>query len=322
MKVSIIIAVKEWNEFLRECITRCLHVSYPDFEIIVLPDTEFSYDHKQVRVLTTGPCLPADKRDQGARAASGEILAFIDDDAYPAESWLTNAVKNFNDAEVAAVGGPGVTPPTDRGEKLASGLVYQSFLVSGNFRYRYQKGLRQVVDDYPSCNLLIRKSVFLELGGFKTNFWPGEDTILCLEITKKLKKKIVYEPEAVVFHHRRAIFSGHLRQIANYAMHRGYFVKRFPETSLKWQYFIPSAFLCWLVFGFFLLGVRWMSLIYVFSLIAYFSFVLLESYQKNDRKMTVTVFAGIFLTHIYYGYYFLFGLAQPRLQEEFKKGHS
>ncbi|MBI4743240.1 MAG: hypothetical protein HY776_00140 [Actinobacteria bacterium] len=97
--------------------------------------------------------------------------------------------------------------------------------------------------------MIVRKSVLEQLGGFDTKFWPGEDTKLCLEITKKLNKKIIYSPDVLVYHHRRPLFTSHLKQVWSYALHRGYFVKRFPETSLRLTYFIPSIFVFGLMFG-------------------------------------------------------------------------
>ncbi len=317
MKVSIIIAVKGMNAFLEESIKKCLKLNYKDYEIIVLPDQAFSCPDERVRIIPTGSCLPAKKRDIGWHNAKGDILAFLDDDAYPAEHWLDSAVKNFDDPDVAAVGGAAVTPPTENFLRLASGLVYESVAVSGNFRYRYTQGKKQYIDDYPSCNLLVRKCVFEKIGGFKTKFWPGEDTILCLEITKKLRKKIVYDPRALVFHHRRLLFSGHLRQIKNYALHRGYFVKRFPETSLKWQYFMPSGLLLWFSLGFIISVFNPLfSLVYCFSFFIYAALIFLSASCPKDLKLTGYVFAGIFLTHIYYGFYFLKGLFISRLNEE------
>ncbi len=315
--VSIIIAVKGFNDFLKESLQKCLKLTYQDYEIIILPDEEFPYEDPKVRVIPTGACLPAKKRDIGSAQAKGEILAFLDDDAYPSKNWLTCALKNFEDADVAAVGGPAVTPPTEDFLRRSSGLVYESFATSGTFRYRYIKAKKRLVDDYPSCNLLVRKDIFEQLGGFKTNFWPGEDTHLCLEITKRLNKKIVYDPEALVFHHRRPLFLPHLKQISSYALHRGYFVKRFPETSLRWQYFIPTVFLAWLVLG---LGFAFFdhsfAYVYAGSVLAYSLFVLANVFNKRDIKMTALVTLGVFLTHICYGLYFIFGLIASGLKEE------
>jgi len=179
----------------------------------------------------------------------GEILAFIDGDAYPAGDWLRNVVKNFIDPEVAAVGGPAVTPPFEPMRQKAGGQVFSSLLISGRFNYRYLPRNRREIDDYPSCNLLVRKSIMQTLGGFDTSVWPGEDTKLCLDITKKLGKKIIYDPKVLVWHHRRPLFLPHLRQVANYALHRGYFVKIYPETSFRPVYFVPTLFLFGIITG-------------------------------------------------------------------------
>ncbi|MFH0876886.1 MAG: glycosyltransferase [Candidatus Omnitrophota bacterium] len=316
MKVSIIIAVKAPNPYLEECVAKCFKLTHQDFEIIILPDQVFSHADARVRIFATGPCLPAAKRDSGAEHAQGEILAFLDDDAYPTETWLDRALKNFQDSDVAAVGGPAITPPTEDFWRQASGLVYESLVVSGNFRYRYLKGKKQLVDDFPSCNLLVRKEIFTALGGFQTNFWPGEDTILCLEITKKLKKKIVYDPEVLVFHHRRPLFFQHLKQIMRYAQHRGYFVKHFPQTSLRWQYFVPSAFVLWLFLGFLALWATPLGPVYGIFVLIYLALVLAAAFQRRAVKLTLAVATGIVLTHFWYGIFFLTGLLQPKLKEE------
>jgi GT2 family glycosyltransferase len=317
MRISIIIAVKDNNEFLKECIEKCRRLTYRDYEIIVLPDKEFFLSDTRIKVIPTGPILPAKKRDIGSAHATGEILAFLDDDAYPCESWLTSAVRHFDDKDVAGVAGPAVTPPTEGFLSEASGLVYSSLVVSGSVRYRYRKDRQRYIDDYPSCNLLVRKDIFESIGGFKTNFWPGEDTILCLEIVKRLKKKIIYDPEVLVFHHRRPLYGAHLKQIRNYALHRGYFVKRFPETSLKWQYFIPTLLWFLLLGGAMAVFVNpSYSRIYLILLVGYVCAVAAGAWQRRDLKLTSAVAAGILLTHFFYGLYFLVGLLRRKLKEE------
>ncbi|MEK7513397.1 MAG: glycosyltransferase, partial [Patescibacteria group bacterium] len=59
------------------------------------------------------PGSPAEKRDWAANRAKGDILAFIDSDAYPGKNWLKNAQKLLKPARISAVCGPGLTPPTD-----------------------------------------------------------------------------------------------------------------------------------------------------------------------------------------------------------------
>ena len=316
MTVSIIVAVKGDNPNLRECIESCLRLDYPDFEILVLPDNVVTLNYPKTRVIPTGEVTPPIKRDLALAQARGEIVAFLDDDAYPAKNWLSLALKHFIDPEIAAVGGPAVTPDSDSLLQKASGRVYSSYLMSGQYVYRYLPRPRRFVDDYPSCNFLVRKSILLELGGFNTKFWPGEDTFLCLKIVRDLKKKIIYDPEVLVYHHRRGLFKGHLKQIANYALHRGYFVKRFPETSRKLTYFIPSIFLIGLFIGPALSSLSLVfKLSYISTVIFYLILVFISSVSK-DFFLIFPVFWGIIFSHIVYGIYFIKGLLSWRLMEE------
>ena len=94
----------------------------------------------------------------------------------------------------------------------------------------------------------VKKDVFTELGGFDTAYWPGEDTKFCLDLVNK-GYKIIYDPKAIVYHHRRDLFLPHLKQVTSYALHRGYFVKKFPETSFRLGYFMPSFFVIFLISG-------------------------------------------------------------------------
>jgi GT2 family glycosyltransferase len=265
----------------------------------------------------TGPIGPSEKRDLALEHCRGEILAFIDDDAYPVRDWLKNAVSYFENPQVAAVGGPAVTPPADGFMEKASGYVYSSPIVSGQFVYRYIPQEMREVDDYPTCNLLIRKSDFEKIGGFDTKFWPGEDTVACLCLTRDLKKKIVYSPDVLVYHHRRPLFLPHLKQVWSYALHRGYFAKRFPETSLRFAYFLPSLLVFGLIAG--LLSSLLNPLIrtvYLATLALYLFLVFATSLKGKGAKMILAVFVGIALTHLCYGIGFLKGLFSRKLKEE------
>src|SRR5262249_35855013 len=105
------------------------------------------------------------------------------------------------------------------------------------------------VDDYPSMNLLIRKIEFESVGGFDSHFWPGEDTKLCLDLTHKRGKRIVYDPAALVYHHHRALFVPHLRQHGRNAVHRVPSPRVLPQTCLRFSYLVPTLFVAGLVAG-------------------------------------------------------------------------
>lgn len=323
MTVSIIIPLKKPNKNLDECISCCLKLSYPDFEIIILPDQHFEYNHPKVKIIPTGDVTPPVKRDKALEFAKGEIIAFLDDDAYPRHDWLTNALPHFDDSKIAAVCGPAVTPESDSIRAIGSGLVYSSVIVGGNYAYRYIPGVKKYVDDYPSCNFIIRKSIMSELGGFNTRYWPGEDTFLCYKIAQNLQKKIFYDPDVLVWHHRRQLFLPHLRQIASYALHRGYFVKKYPDNSFKLSYFLPSILFLGICMGvllsIFAEGFRVVYLIALFTYLIVVSGVTLYTLikmKKRDMRLINLVFWGIILTHFNYGIFFIKGLFAKKMPEE------
>ena len=325
--IAIIIPVKRFNDKLKKSIEKCLQLDYGKYEVMVLPDELFSEFAGKIRVIPTGDMGPALKRDIALKHSQAELFAFLDDDAYPEPDWLKNAVPHFEQEDVAAVGGPSVTPQESTLWAHGSGHVFSSIFVSGPYLYRYLPGEKKLVEDYPSCNFIVRRDVFDGLGGFDNTFWPGEDTKLCLDITKKLGKKIVYDPAVLVHHHRRELGLSHFKQVANYALHRGYFAKRFPETSRKFAYFMPSLLLGYLIAAG---GMGLMSdtvrFLYLLGIAAYFLLITFSSIGQllQDKKITILmrlklilpVIAGIFLTHLCYGAFFIKGLFSGKLQEE------
>ena len=361
--VSVVIACPRRSWMLDECLEAMGQQTYRNFEVIVLPDDEIGEVERsstinagksakvegessstinsgimaeglklsdlgfRLSVIPTGKVRPAEKRNIGIREAKGEIVAFIDDDAYPDVHWLEYAVKYFGEREIGAVGGPGVTPPGDSFLARMGGRVYDSWLVSGNLRYRYRAGgVRKDVDDYPSCNLFVRKSLLDSIGGYRTDFWPGEDTLLCKDIVDNWKR-IVYDPWVVVYHHRRPLFMPHLRQLGRYAFHRGYFCKRFPSNSLRLSYFVPSAFdlylVAWVVLALLpqpeampaWLFLAWQGFLAV-PMLAYFALVFAFSFSLNPVVWILTA-AGVFATHVWYGLRFVQGLCAGKAPCEY-----
>jgi cellulose synthase/poly-beta-1,6-N-acetylglucosamine synthase-like glycosyltransferase len=318
--VSIIIPVKRINNYIRESVSHILKLDYDEFEIIILPDEADTEVFSETRIIATGPVGPAEKRDIGSKNAKGEILAFLDDDAYPRSDWLKNAVRHFENPDIGAIGGPAVTPADDSIWQKASGAVFASWLASGKYDYRYIPRNSREVDDYPSVNLIVKKDIFNKAGGFDSNYWPGEDTKLCLDITKKLGKKIIYDPDVLVYHHRRPLFLSHLRQVSRYAFHRGYFAKILPETSLRFGYFVPSLFFLGLFLGGILSAVHnAIFLLYITILLMYIVMLLgtamLITLREKDIFIGTLAVPGIFLTHLVYGYNFIKGLLEIRYKK-------
>lgn len=326
--VSIIIPLKKINDYIKEETKYLLEQTYKNFEVIILPDSfseeEIDLDifgDKRIKIIETGAIPPALKRAKGVENSNGEILAFLDDDTYPEKDWLKNSLRAMETKNINALGGPAITSPKDNFSKQISGLIYGSALMSGKHKARYIPDKVQYVNDYPSCNFIITKELYKRVGGFDGEYWPGEDTILCNNIMKA-NEKILYTPEALVYHHRRDLLFGHFKQLKGYAWHRGYFVKKFGGNSFELSYFIPSIFLLWTIFLPIALTLKLPTLIndlipalsqtaitvlliaphilYFICLIGSWisSFSLIKGFCK---------IVGIFLSHCVYGFFFIKG---------------
>jgi hypothetical protein len=300
-----------------------LEIKRDDFEILVYSDILGLESWDRTRIVETGKMGPAAKRSLAIRDALGEILIFIDDDAYPGIDFLDILDSDFVNLEISAVGGPAVTPRDDDFWQKVSGAVYLSALSGGvPERYAPVSGKR-FVDDWPSVNLSIRKEDFARIEGFNSDFWPGEDTKLCLDIIDRLKKKILYDPGLVIFHHRRKGLSKHLKQVGGYGLHRGYFAKTYPKTSLRLKYFVPSFFLLFVVVG----GILsfYSHLIAYLYLLCWIIYVLalvkasLDIYKQEKNPLVIAnSIYYIFFTHLVYGFRFLQGLITIKLKSKLR----
>ena len=313
MKFSIIIPVKSINDYVRETVPHIQALTGFEWELFIITNNiennEWQEDNR-ITVLESGRVGPADKRDFGAKKALGDILVFLDDDSYPEPNILEVASKHFNSPEVVAVGGPGITPPNDSFWQRVSGAVFLSKFTGGAPERYVSVGQAREMDDWPSVNLMVRKDAFLSIGGFNSKYWPGEDTMLCLKL-KKTGRKLIYEPNMIVWHHRRSGFLAHLKQIGAYGLHRGFFAKKYPETSFKLKYFIPAIFVLFFITSVFysflpnlvqnatIMG--WV--IYIVSLIV--GVLEISRYEKSSVAITSLFF--VLPTHLYYGLNFIYG---------------
>ncbi len=321
-KISIIIPVIAVNDYIRESIPEILKLDWPDYEIIIFTD-EADTKHKwdKTRIIPSGRVGPAEKRDLALKYATGEILAFLDDDAYPEPDWLKKMIHCFvEDNKVAAVGGPAITPRHDGVLQKVSGAVFESYLGGGFARNRYLRiGGHCQCDDWPTVNLLVRKDVFEQVGGFDSSYWPGEDTKLCLDIIEA-GYTIKYDPEGVVYHHRRSDLLKHFKQIGNYALHRGFFAKKYPKTSLKIGYFAPTLFILYLIIWIFILfrvsNIEFRvyacipALVYAVGLVVDF---LVISIRHRNPLVGIITLPMILFTHVWYGVRFVWGLIITKL---------
>ena len=317
-RFSIIIPVKEVNDYVRETVPHIQALNMDNWELIIVTNNpeknEWEFDQR-ISQVSSGRVGPADKRDLAAKIAKGEILVFLDDDSYPKSNLLSIATKYFADESISALGGPALTPESDSYWQKVSGAVFLSRLTGGNPERYLPLGEAKKVDDWPSVNFMVRKSDFKEVGGFNSPYWPGEDTHLCLKLVE-ISKQIIYSPELIVWHHRRPGLRRHVKQVGAYGLHRGYFARRLPETSLKIKYFIPSIFLCLIATSLFsmLLPELLRNLVYI-GLVTYLLGLIIgiiSIVKLTTMRIALGAIPFIVATHMSYGFRFLQGFFKIR----------
>lgn len=201
--VSVVIPCKKIDAYVRRCIAACGKLLEPN-EVIVVTDKDC-------------PGYPALKRNWAMKRAKGNVYGFLDADAFPSENWLREALYWLQC--YPAVCGPGVLPPdAPFGERIAD-LVYRWLPYS----YRVRPKKPQIVAEYPTFNLIVRKEVATEF----ENYLTGEDSLFC----RRIKGGIFYHPDILVYHNRRPAFRKLWKQVGTYGRHRGYLIR---QAVLAW----------------------------------------------------------------------------------------
>lgn len=142
-------------------------------------------------------------RNLGLLHAQGEIIAYVDDDAYTHPGWLASLLAAYAAPEVGAVGGRalnGEPGEAIRGVKEIGKLMPNGFL-AGNFAA--DPGCAIEVDHVMGCNMSFRRETLARLGGFREDYRGisglCEDSDMCLRV-RALGCKILFQPSACVDH--------------------------------------------------------------------------------------------------------------------------
>lgn len=196
----------------------------PDREIVVLESLEkmnFLKEAYEVIIETGGN--PSINRNRGIEKAKGQILAFVDDDCIIERNWLKNA-KEFLDShkDVDIVGGPQLTPVSDKTFARLSGYVFSSSFGAYKMSSRYRCGrINLHADEWnlTSANFFVKKNLFGKISSFDIRLFPNEETEF-LHRAKDAGYRIAYCPDIVVYHKRRDNFSAFLKQILGYGKGR------------------------------------------------------------------------------------------------------
>lgn len=219
--VTVIVPTRDRADDLDRCLAAVSRLDYPPDQLEVVVVDDASRDpgtivevaaHHGVRLLVNEENRgPSYSRNRASFESASDVLAFVDSDCVPGPAWLRELVPHFLWDRVGAVGGRTVgyriESPLDRYEEVSSPLDMGRRLLLGT------RG--QDTFYVPTCNLLVRRTAYLALGGLREDLLVGEDVDFCWRL-RATGAYLVYAPEGVVRHKHRDNLGSMLRRRASY----------------------------------------------------------------------------------------------------------
>src|SRR5215204_52243 len=225
-RLSVIVCSHDGGHTLPDCLEGLLQLEYPDFEVIVVDDgstdsTAAIVQEYGFRSITTSNLGLSNARNTGMENATGEIVAYLDDDARPDPHWLTYLAATFLSTEHAGVGGPNLTPSGDG--RIATCVAE----APGNPVHILLSD--REAEHIPGCNMAFRKACLEAIGGFDPQFRvAGDDVDVCWRLQQR-GWTLGFSPAAVVWHHRRSSIHAYWKQQRGYGRAEALLERKWPE---------------------------------------------------------------------------------------------
>lgn len=224
MKISVI--VTNWNgiQLLKKNLEKII-LSSPEAEEIILADdasqdksVEFvkslqkKYPH--LKVLTTKKNLGFGKNSNRAvKESIGELVVLLNNDINPEKNYISKSLKHFEDPSIFGVGF------CEKGHENWARIFWK------NGYLQHEPGTditkTHITAWVSGGGSIIRKSLFLKLGGFDSVYEPfySEDLDLGYRAWKS-GYKLLWEPECVIEHHHESTMSKFSKSLLNYVKER------------------------------------------------------------------------------------------------------
>ena len=268
------------------------------------------YPREKLELIIARGRQPAVQRNAAIKSARGELVYFLDDDSRPWAGNLRRALAHFQDPQVQMVGGPNLCPPEAPKLERVFAVVLSSWLAFGPSRARYAPvGAARPASEKELilCNLIARRGILLELGGFDESLYPNEENALMDEIQKR-GGHLIYDPEFVVYRRPRPTLSAFVRMLLNYGRGRAEQFRLHPTPGSALN-FAPPLFCLYLAA--LPLILPFLGRLGLAPLLGYVAAVLGQTFYSGVRQgfaNSLPALPLVVATHLFYGLGFWRGL--------------
>ena len=225
-RISVIVCTYNGSATIRKSLEGIAKLDYPNFEVIVVNDgsTDSTPDivkEFNVKLITTKNKGLSSARNTGMYNASGEIIAYIDDDAWPDPHWLQYITYAYSSSNHACIGGPNISP-------YESGFI-STCVANAPGGPVHVLDSDEIAEHVPGCNMTFRRDALMKIGGFDPVYrCAGDDVDVCWRIQES-GRTIGFHPSAVVWHQRRNSFKAYWKQQKGYGKAEALLEVKWPE---------------------------------------------------------------------------------------------
>ena len=252
-------------------------------------------------------------RNSALDNALGEIIYFIDDDAYAEEDIAKLASQKFEQYPgFSFIGGPNLTPASSVFFQRIAGYVLSSPFTAFNMRVRFARGGREMPCDDKAltlCNLAFRRKVFESDGiYFDHRLYYNEENLFLQRYIAK-GRKMLYCPALAVYHERRKNFRSFAEQVFRSGEGRGMMTLIMPR-SLSAVYVLPFIFCVYLVSLVFYGANIFRVPLAVYAGLNIINAVFAASKDRQKALTFAVMLVMPLVSHISYGAGFVWGLGR------------
>ena len=211
-KINIVIPSIQLSEELVYCLQKLNNQTYKNFFVTLVLD--FKNKKKspklkyKLKTLFSGKKNMSYKRNFAVKKFQSDLIAFLDSDAYPNKDWLRIANKFFKKTTNLNTisGGPSIPFPKQSYNEMLCHYAKRSFYVTGYLNFRKYKSKSRYCDWIESCNMFMKRALYLRHGGMSVKKYLGEDK----ELIARLKKsdhsiKVFFNSKLFIYHKERDI---------------------------------------------------------------------------------------------------------------------